>query len=96
MEPKNKHDLTDSRSLHKMNSWGSHYPQASTLYATAQASTFYMITPLTHNNVSSVHTHYPLPVPSYITKSTYGTRDHLSPSNFQTSPASVTLTGSSR
>ena len=56
-----KHDSDESISLHKMMSWVSHYPKASTFYVTEQASIFSMTTPLAHNNVPFVHTHSPLP-----------------------------------
>ena len=93
IEPKNKYDLTDSRSLHKMMSWGSHDPQASSIYGTEQGSKCSMRTPLAHNNVSLVHTHSPLPVPYYKTKLNYETNDPPLPSNGKSSPESVTPTG---
>ena len=54
-------------SLYKIMLQNSHNPQASIDSTIAQASTFSTRTPLTHNNMSSVHTHSPVPVPRKFT-----------------------------
>ena len=63
IKTKNKYDLADYNLLNKMMLRGSHDPQASKISATSQAGTFSTKIPLTHNNVSLVHTHYLVPVP---------------------------------
>ena len=73
--------------------WGSHDPQASTVSATAQASTFSTRTPLEHNNVSLVYTHSLVPVPHYKPKFTYRASDHPSISYVQSLTENFTPTG---
>ena len=68
----------------------SHDIQAGTNSMTSQASEFYTRTPLAHNNVPLIHTHYLICVRF---KLTYGTSDPQSPSNVQALIASVTPTG---
>ena len=57
--------MYDSRLLHKIMSWDSHDPRASTISTSAQASTFYTRTTMAYNNVPSVRTQSLVPVPNY-------------------------------
>ena len=59
---------------------------------TGQASKFSTRTPLAHNNLSSVRTQSPVPVPHSTPKFNYRKSDPPLPSNGQTLPSSVTPT----
>ena len=92
IEPKNQHYLAESSSFKKTMSWVSHDLRTSTISDTSQASTFYTRTPLAHNNVSSIHTHYLLTVPHYKNKFHYGKNYSPSPFYGQSSQAIITPT----
>ena len=73
--------------------WKSQYLKSSTISETTQTSTFFTKTPLTHNNMSLAHTHFPVPIPHFKPNLMYITRDLTSPLNGQPYLASFTPTG---